>query len=322
MIAQCTLEEAVETVRAADRGKWDAIIPCRQLAMKDGLLRLGADAPMSRPDVLDPNEWAIGQLCNQIGVPASYYQRCPDHLKDEQFNYWLKRYVNEAKNEPSWLLRAQDTTLRAVLSSRYGRLDNEPLIACLERHVDSSMVVQSVCVTDISFHIRLLKPASRRMVRVGDEICAGIHIANSEVGMRAVTVDALVYRLVCTNGLIRTVKGSSLYKRRHIGNFSEDLAAALPEAIGQSFEEARTAMERFAESTTMTVSDPEKEISAFAKSNGFTEEFAKNALFSLAHEDAANQSTRYGIINALTAVARTMEPDARYRVEQLAGGLL
>ena len=49
---------------------------------------------------------------------------------------------------------------------------------------------------------------------------AGLHIANSEVGKRSVTVDALVYRLVCTNGLIRLVKGKSLLHRRHVAFYS------------------------------------------------------------------------------------------------------
>ena len=41
------------------------------------------------------------------------------------------------------------------------------------------------------------------MVKVGDAVQAGIAISNSEVGQGSLRVEALDYRLVRTNGMIR-----------------------------------------------------------------------------------------------------------------------
>ena len=54
------------------------------------------------------------------------------------------------------------------------------------------------------------------------------------MGKRAVTVDALVWRLVCENGLVRLVKGRSLLYQRHIHLSKPMLHQALGNAISEA----------------------------------------------------------------------------------------
>ena len=51
-------------------------------------------------------------------------------------------------------------------------------------------------------------------VRKGDIVQAGVMISNSEVGLGAVSIQPLVYRLVCTNGMVVNDMGE---RRHHVG---------------------------------------------------------------------------------------------------------
>ena len=84
----------------------------------------------------------------------------------------------------------------------------------LESLVQSQYEVQWLAITEESWHLRLVDPKLSRDVLPGDRVIAGLHIGNSEVGKRSVTVDALVYRLVCEDGLVRLIKGRSLIHQR------------------------------------------------------------------------------------------------------------
>ena len=105
------------------------------------------------------------------------------------------------------MLRAKAENLRAVLSERYSPLDNATLLDELRVLLPDSYRVDWFGLQDESLHLRVVDPARTRELLPDDALTVGIHLVNSEVGMRSVTVDALVYRLVCTNGLIRLVKG-------------------------------------------------------------------------------------------------------------------
>ena len=62
-----------------------------------------------------------------------------------------------------------------------------------------------------------LKILSRRLemeVVPGDYVQAGVVISNSEVGLGSVNVQPLVYRLVCTNGMIVNDMGE---RKNHVG---------------------------------------------------------------------------------------------------------
>jgi hypothetical protein len=323
-----TLQNVIDTVREADHDKWDLSVQPDRLTMEEGVISLPVEGSTTNHRCrLQPNDWATSQLCTQLGMPASYFKRCPTELQDRQFNYWLRlhnerRESVDKEGHDRWLFRAQGTTLRAVLSDRYGRLDNAVLLGALERTIDNSFVAQSVSVTDVSFHLRLIRPTMKKMILPGDEACVGLHIANSEVGMRSVTVDALVYRLVCTNGLIKMVKGQSLFHRRHVGNGTTEALDRLPDAIKASLEAAEASMERFAQSTSVIVDDPQQTIKELGKREGFSNDFSEAIIRQLQTERSDQQNTRFGLINALTGAAHALGPDERYTVEALAGRLM
>jgi hypothetical protein len=274
--------------------------------------------------------WALGQACQKLGLPTPYIRRCPPRLQDENFNHWMRtheigRQLGKADRDPdaAWLIRARGGTARGILTPRYAKLDNKQLLEALLPVLQvqgKSFQVGLVQLSPESFHLRLIDPTVARYVLPGDRLMVGIHIANSEVGLRAVTVDALVFRLICTNGLIRRLNQKSLLKQRHIHvsepRFQDLLADALHEAVAV----AAGFIEQMAMATSVPIPDPNKAIDQLAGLWNLSRQTAELIKFALYGEK--NQDSLYGLVNAVTQVAQQFAIEQRFELETLASLLI
>lgn len=331
-------EEVQEQIQSDDMGKWDTLVNRAEVTMRDGKVvvpeAFGVDGDCPRQ--LFPTPWATTQLCQRLGIPTAYFKRCPPDLQDAQFNYWVKQAVSSnhngahngsnngstASQPEAWLMRARRDVLRSVLSDRYARMDNAPLLDCLEPLLGSRFQVGGFALTDESMHLRIVDPTVTREVLPDDQVMVGVHIANSEVGKRAVTVDALVYRLVCSNGLIRLVKGKSLLYQRHVFRSTERLKRALADAVGEAFNAADTFIERLMWATGQRIKDIDETVKRLVERWGLTQEFQEQVTMALLNEPYEQYETVYGLANAFTSVAQRLPADDRYRIEVLAGQLV
>ena len=317
-----------DRIHSDDDGKWDQLIERDEMRMQEGRLRFPRLYRADHPRGLALTRWAQTQLCQRLSIPTAYYRRCPPRLQDDQVNYWMHKEaetVTESRQESKperWLLRAKEDTLRGILSERYAKVNNSEVFRSLEPLVQSQYEVTWLAITEESLHLRLVDPRLSREVLPGDRVVAGLHIANSEVGKRSVTVDALVYRLVCANGLVRLVKGRSLLHQRHVGVMSARLEMGISKAIKEAIVQGTGFMERMTWATREPISDVEQAISTIGETWGLSETMQAQVTTSLAQETRGQQETLYGLVNAVTNVAQTLLPDERYSLEALAGHLL
>jgi len=221
-----------------------------------------------------------------------------------------------------WLLRAKGDALRGVLSARYAPLDNDCLLDCLARVLPPGFAVDWFSLTDESLHLRLVDARAPRQVLPGDDLMVGLHLANSEVGRRAVTVDALVYRLVCQNGLIRLVKGRSLLHRRHLYLSAPRFQEALHGAVLGALDAAAGFLDQLQAATRTPVPDVAAVLEVLGKQEALSRSFLEAVEQSLRSEPASQQETVWGLINGLTQAAQRLPADDRYQVETLAGRLI
>ncbi len=323
------LTQVFERVTAEDELKWDLLLGKDEMRFENGrLTSRWLERPLS-PEGLSPTPWATSQMCNRLGIPTAYFKRCPTWLRDAQANHFLHkepekgqsaRVSGRSSSPPGerWLLRAKGDVLRGVLSDRYAKLNNADALCTLKPLVENRFEVQWLALTDESFHLRLTDPRLSRDILPGDRVMAGIHVANSEVGKRSVTVDALVYRLVCQNGLIRLVKGKSLLHQRHVGLTPAHLQASLGRAIEDALIQSAGFMERMSWATREKLGEVEKTLDALP----FSQTLRDTVKASLLSEPKGQQETLYGLVNALTFTAQGLEPDERYALETIAGTLL
>lgn len=300
-------------------GNWDETIEPSELGMEGGGLELRRlDRPALR---LRATVWAENQLCAKLGIPAGYFRKCPPELKDAQFRYWMDRLVaSPVGKAPKLFLRGNGATVRGILSERYARIDNVDLVRAAEPLEASGLDVAGFALTEASFHLRLVDPAPHAGAGSDDPLFAGVHVSNSEVGMKTLSVDALVYRQVCTNGLVRLVGNRSVYARRHVGRAPGSLADILAQSVRSALELAGRSALAFARSKETSVDDPEARIESLGRAWNLGEEVRYSIAAQLSAE--RHPGTAYGLINAITTVAGSRDPDERFRMESLAGSLL
>ncbi len=196
------------------------------------------------PAILDLTPYAERQIGAHFGIPAKYW----DSLRNDdnkEMRCLLANIVNtHFTQRPSkrmiraWNRGPNDVTARAVLSNRYRRLDNDTLASIMLPALGDlgDVNVVSCDVTERKLYIKALCPRIQADVKVGDPVQAGIVISNSEIGAGSLQISPLVYRLVCSNGMIT----SDVMKRTHIGRrvdegrleiYSDDTLAADDEAF-------------------------------------------------------------------------------------------
>lgn len=308
-------DDVRERIRSDDCGKWDVLVGRDLLTLQDGSIRAPSDISAD----LVPTSWATAQFCQRLGIPTAYFRRCPTELQDFQFNHWI---AADGSQSEKWFLRARGSQLRGVLTSRYTPLDNYELMEAVLPIAAERFQVSWFALTEESLHLRLIDPRLGREVLPDDRLTVGVHVANSEVGLRAVTIDALVYRLVCTNGLIRLVKGKSLLHRRHVSIDRTDLPATLSRAMHEATAVAAGFIEQMLWSTKQAVTDVEQTIRTIGSQWNLSRATQEQIQVRLALERPSQQETVYGLANAITNVAQSLPADDRYDLEALAGRLI
>ncbi len=168
-------------------------------------------------EVYDINDIAHRQIGSYTRIPAPYYERMRrenPELLAYNVNSWLE--TQEPQNR---MIRTLDGTARALLSDRYRRIDNyevaEAVLPAIAKIGGAR--VESAEITAERMYIKVVSPRLEAEVRVGDVVQAGMVITNSEVGLGSVNIRPMIYRLVCTNGMIAPDAMGRGTRQNHIG---------------------------------------------------------------------------------------------------------
>lgn len=210
-----TLQEVAAELERQSHSKRDFIVDAGAIRVSDdasALSLLHADG-----DDLSERFGMTGlfhrQLGSALGIPSKYYDKMQRELPSLlawNVNGWLET------RDSRQTIRTLDGQARAFLSDRYRRIDNYeiasatlPVIGEME-----GVRIESCEITENRMYLKAVNHRLEAEVVPGDVVQAGILISNSEVGLGSVSVMPLVYRLVCSNGLIVNDLGQ---KRYHIG---------------------------------------------------------------------------------------------------------
>lgn len=171
------------------------------------------------------SEHAHKQIAARLSIPSRYYMRLlADHrdLVMVQVNALFER-------EPaSRLFRTLDGTLRAFLSDRYLRLDNNDVLeqtlpAIVKGELETQLL--STNVGENKMHMKVLftgdelshevtsrtKDGSTRIIR------PGFRMSNSETGSGTLAIEGFFYDGYCLNGCVFGKIEAFSFKRTHLG---------------------------------------------------------------------------------------------------------
>lgn len=326
---------AAELERRA-QNKADYVTDTRKLSMQE-------DATLSFENGvrhnLEANDVAHRQIASRLEIPAKYYDRlrsASPALLATNVNHFLHA-------EPSTrMIRTLDGKVRAFLSDRYNRIENEEIAkAALPALLEQPGVqIISSSITETRMYIKAVFTKVEGEVKKGDVVQAGVAISNSEVGLGAVNITPLIYRLVCTNGMILQ---DSKFSARHVGGRvleGEDVRAMLTDetlkaddkaimlkvrdVIRGSFDEVafqrQLALMQGATEQKLT-GNPVEAVKMLAKKNNLNE-FEEGSILRNLIEGA--DLSRWGVLNAITATAKeeVLSYDRATELEALGGNML
>ena len=302
-----TLENVINRVHEQSASHYDEIVPVNDMRFSS----------LERMDIAGQSFGILPSaqrlLANRLRVPFSYLNRCPQELQAENLNYWIEQ---EARNRQALFCRFAGNDLRAVFTQRYTAIDHmEVLTKMLEYGFDPACEIQ----LSLGAQMMVLKvPEYERAFRLfgNDKIVPGISIANSEVGILALSIEAFYYRLVCTNGLIVKTDVDARYK--HI---SRKVMDEFPMILEGVVNQSRHGQDRFMISTQTSVDNPEAAIDTFARQFQITQEETQIVKQAFYLEQGA---TMFHVINAFTRAAQEPNLTAAeaYKLERTGGQIL
>lgn len=261
------------------------------------------------------NQIAHRQIGTQLKIPAVYYDRMQTEnpkLLAENVNTWFEQ-------EPSKrLVRTLGGTARAFLSNRYRCIDNMeiaeavlPILMSME-----GARFESCEITESRMYMKVVNPRLEAEVSPGDIVQAGVIISNSEVGLGSVSIQPLIYRLVCKNGM---VINDAQTRRNHVGRinnsdenillYSDETLAAddhafvlkIQDTVRAAVEEARFShvinMMKEAKEVRMNTADIPGIVKMTSKEFRITDTESTGIL---QHLIEGNDLTLYGLSNAVT----------------------
>ncbi len=317
-----SLAELKSRVLYDDLGKWDEEVKVSDLRVdEDGMLING----FRRMPLYDH---AQSQLYTKLGIPAHYARRCPPELITPHINHWL-----ESKGEKeTWLLRGKSEGVRAILSADYAIFDNRNIIKIIEDNIadQNLQVVMSSVGDGVGFHARLVIPDVKLdtgALRTGerDVIFGGIHISNSEIGTGSASVELMLWRLVCTNGMVGLVRDSGARQVHRGKNVFDNFEKRMGDVFKNITSDARFNIAAYGETMMETTEIGGLIVQHYAEKNNLnksTQDELQNQLRVQSRSKTINVFSKYDIVNAYTAAARIHQGDDRYNIEAIAGRLL
>ena len=255
------------------------------------------------------------QIGTHLSIPAKYYERMRSEdpgLLAHNVNTWLERTPAQR------MIRVLDGKARAYLSNRYLRMDNYSIASAVLPILAEipDVRIESCQITDSRMYIKAVNPRLQEDVTPGDTVQAGVVISNSEVGLGSVNIQPLIYRLVCSNGM---VVNDAATKRNHIGRatdaeenfqlYSEKTLAAddhafllkVQDTVRAAAEEARFAqvvgMMREAAAVPMNTADVPGVVKLASRQFGLTDSEGEGIL---QHLIEGHDLSLYGLSNAVT----------------------
>jgi hypothetical protein len=278
------------------------------------------------------------QLADKLKIPHAYFERMREEqpvLLDRNVNTWLQ------SEDDRRMLRTLDGQVRAVLSDRYRRLDNfdlaESVLPILQQL--PKVRFESVELTETRMYLKCITGRLTFEMAPGDVVQAGVVISNSEVGQGTLSVQPLLYRLVCRNGLIAADRS---LRKTHVGRalggddeglqiYQDDTLRAddkafflkVRDVVQAAVSEAtfrQTAQKMQKTLKIPLTGDPVKSVEVLAQRYGMNDVERSGVLRQLIAE---GELSGYGLVNAVTHYSQEIDDyDRATEFEALGGKLI
>jgi len=318
-----TYEELRNAVDVKGITRDDRVINSRNFTMRDDLTGRLINEDYQLSDTFHAH------LAHKLRIPKSYYDRIrtlkPQLLADS---------VNALNDDKNRLFRFYKkdghTQIRGMLSDRYKIMDNKELLDYLEPHFENKdMVLLEAQLDDSHMSLKIRFPSLIGQPKQGDTCYGGIYLKNSEVGLSSLTFQTLVYRLVCTNGLMLP-KSDSFQNSFHLGKRNElgiTPNYIIPDVVCKQIDDSITKLnnkDEFVDNMNrlkLATKTIVKDIDFNKVKTEYTLNDKEMEVFKGEYNKEKDGSL-YGIIQAFTGTGRAMKNSRTLYLEKTGGDLL
>lgn len=274
------------------------------------------------------SQYGVGEIAHrQLGqflkIPATYYDRMRTEYPELLAQNVNGRFARTPDTKR--MLRTMDGAARALLSDRYRRIDNSEVASAVLPIIGrmDGAGVESCELTDSRMYLKVVNPRVTAEVKKGDIVQAGVLISNSEVGMGSVNVSPLIYRLVCSNGMIaadgklrkyhvgranESREDFSIYRNETIEADDRAFLMKLEDSVKAAVDQARfsSIVDKMREATEAKIQPKQVQqvVELTSKEFGINESESNGILGHLA---AGGDLSLYGLANAVTRQAQDVE---------------
>lgn len=334
--------ELAQAVQDQANRKVDIIADTRKM----GFITEGGKPTVITGDVrAEITPHAFQQITTHTGIPSAYANRMLTEaplLLESNVNHWFS-------NKPSLrMLRTLDedgtrSIGRAFLSNKYQRLDFDQMLAHVLPELvgeSSDLQVLSTDLTDRKMYLKVVFPKMEGEVKKGDIVQYGFELRGSEIGDGALAAIPFFYRLWCLNGATLSKElDDTRMRRAHIGRAQEEgvdyYAADTVKADDAAIMlKLRDTIRAFQDTTRWEA--VLSRLRAAADSDATADPIASVARVAellvlpkpehnavLTNFLSGGDHTRWGMANAITAVANTHESyDRAAELEDFGGRIL
>ena len=351
-----SLNDLRDAVHARQEASWEAQINTR-------MLRFVAPEPdsiedthklaieMNNGEMVAPNHWSFGQLCNLAKAPASYLRKLPSQIVADCLTHDM-RYNRSGEQIKGYV---SDDTLLAATGPDYGRIYDREVVEAVQQIAGSGngemrwkipgvmdwgsniynprapVTKDSTTLYASDRDVFIFLVDDMNPIEVGklpggdpDLMFRGFYVTNSEVGASSLKLAAFYLRAVCMN---RNLWG--------VENFEELTMRHSKYAPARFIEEARPALSSFANGSTQKLIDGVKAAkqAKLANNNDDMIEFLQDRSFSRKKaieilkqgEEEENKAVRsaWDVAQAITANARNEKNNSeRIHMEYVAKKIL
>ncbi len=290
-------------------------------------------------------DYAVEGLGGYAGLPApmtSYLMERGDHAD-------LARFINRGLNDravvagsrasDSFLLRnrmdGEQEVCRAVLSGKYGVINNLDMLAYLADSIDSAAwddVLSSHVDNDgDNMFGNLLLPDRLSEIKGDSEYGMGIAFSNSEVGRYTYRVSAFLFRAICLNGCIWDKQSSEIkVNKKHLGVIDHvDLRKQTKNAVRQALTQGNDLLAAMGYTHNIGLSEVRDDaglteatrlVASLSRKHNLTIEQGKR--WEQVRVSQYAEPTAFSVVNSLTEAAQKFSGETRFGMEAMAGRIL
>lgn len=282
------------------------------------------------------NQWSFDQLAKLCKIPGGYLTECPvtgrGGMKDQIEMRMEKRAGEElmvrVRNQPQDGDVKTSGVVRAILPSEYAAFDNRHMIAAMRRAMkeaggEERFTMEMTTATDPrrleeELHLRFTSNDQFELdvPEINDPHKIGFHCRTSEIGHCDVRLDALVWRLVCKNGMMGWADGE-VVRIKHKNLVMAEIGPQLHEGVLAAIRQEEPVRALLSASYNEPIRDADTFIAAMARrvkvGDGVVERVTA------IYRAAQLPMTRFGVMQAFTQAAGEMPLDERSKIEESVG---